>query len=510
MLLHEILKDITEKYPGKEGVICGKDSYTYRQLADIMNLWGSALLSLGIKRGDRVALFMKNRIELVGFYFACFRIGAIAVPLNTRYRSPETVYALTQSSSRILIASEELYPVVESIHSTIPTLEHFFIIDRDTKHGPVSWHNAVTDSAGAGSFPEVRSSDPAIIIYTSGSTGRPKGAVHTHSTLYHHILNKTKTQEIDQDEISLAGTQISHIGGFAGLMLPTLAKGGTFVMEKEFTPAGYIRCLKKHKPTNILLLPTELIEVVEHPDSKDADFSHIRNMLIGGDKVPHVTYELFRNLTGYDLMEGCGMTECEGYCIQPKHEKTKTGTIGKPISGVQIRLVDSKFNDVAEGKTGEIVLKANSVIKKYWKNPAETRKAFEDGWFHTGDVAYRDQEGYYHFVSRIKEIIIRGGSNITPGEVEDVLDDHPKVELSGVVGFPDEHYGQIVGAFILPKQGISPPTVEELSAFASKNLAQYKVPEKWIFVNFLPRNPVGKIDRNKLHEISRKEIPSHD
>ena len=500
MLLYEILDKIVERNPDKKAVICGKESCTYSQLSDRMNLWAETLLSLGIKRGDRVALFMKNRVELVQLYFACFRIGAIAVPLNTRYRTPETIYAVTQSGSKILIASSELFAVVENIHASIPSLKHIFIIDEGSTHQSASWNEAVNDSRSQVRFPHISISDPAIIIYTSGSTGRPKGAVHTHYSLYHHILNKTKSQEIDQHEIGLAGTQISHIAGFAGIMLPTLSIGGTFVMVREFNPAGYIRCLKKYKPTNIVLLPTELLEVLEHPNAKDADFSHIRNMMIAGDKVPHHTYELFRKQAGFDLMEGCGMTECEGYCIQPKHEKKKPGSIGKPISGIQIRLVDSNFEDVPEGKTGEIVLKSKSLITTYWNNPEETKKAFIDSWFRTGDLAYIDNDGYYHFVSRIKEIIIRGGSNITPGEVEDVLDDHPKVELSGVVGFPDEHYGNIVGAFIVPKHGMPPPTIDELSAFVSKSLAQYKVPEKWIFVKSLPRNAVGKIDRKKLHD----------
>ena len=408
MLLYEILDNIVEKTPDKTAVICGKESCTYMQLHEKMNLWAETLLSLGIGRGDRVALFMKNRVELVELYFACFRIGAVAVPLNTRYRTPEAIYAVEQSSSKILIASSELYSVVQDIHASIPSLKHIFIIDEDPKHPSRAWSKAVKDVRDNIAFPHVDISDPAIIIYTSGSTGPPKGAVHTHYSLYNHILNKTKSLEIDQDEISLAGTQISHIAGFAGLMLPTLANGGTFVMVTEFNPADYIQCLMQYKPTDLVLLPTELLEVLEHPNVKEADFSHISNMMIAGDKVSHYIYELFRKHAGFDLMEGCGMTECEGYCVQPKHEKKKPGSIGKPISGIQMRLVDANFNDVPDGQTGEILLKAKSLISEYWKNPEETRKAFTDGWFRTGDVAYRDKDGYYFFVSRIKEIIIRG------------------------------------------------------------------------------------------------------
>ena len=506
MLLHEILEKMVEKTPDKKAVICGEDSCTYSQLSHRMNLWAETLLSLGIKRGDRVALFMKNRVELVQLYFACFRIGAIAVPVNTRYRTSETIYAVSHSGSKIVIASSELYPVVENIHDDVPSLEGIYVIDEDSEHQSISWNKAAANASDHMSFPQVDIADPCIILYTSGSTGRPKGVVHTHYSLYHHILNKTKDQELDQDEIGLAATQISHIAGFAGVLLPVLYNGGTCVMVREFEPGDYIGHLKKYKPTLLMLLPTELLEILEHPNAEDADFSHVRSMLTAGDKVPHHTYELFRKQAGFDLAEGCGMTECEGYCVQPKHGKKKPGSIGKPISGIQMRLVGKEGTDVPDGQTGEILLKAESLTTGYWDDPEATEKSFVDGWFRTGDLACKDEDGYYHFVGRIKEIIIRGGSNISPGEVEDVLDDHPKVQLSGVVGFPDDHYGSIVGAFVVPERGIPAPTTDELSAFVSERLAQYKVPEKWIFMESLPRNSVGKIDRKELHSLAEKHV----
>ena len=200
--------------------------------------------------------------------------------------------------------------------------------------------------------------------------------------------------EIQPDEVSMAGTQISHIAGFAGLMLPTLANGGTLVMIEDFEAGAYINLLKTFQPTNLILLPAELLEVLEHPDAVGADFSHIRTMLVAGDKVSHHIYALFKKLAGFDLMEGCGMTECEGYCMQPRHEPKKPGSIGKPISGVELRLVDEAICDVPAGNPGEIVIRAKSVIKEYWNNQEETTKAFVDGWFRTGDVASVDSDGY--------------------------------------------------------------------------------------------------------------------
>jgi len=510
MLLNKILDKTVEQTPDKKAVICAKKSCTYAQLSNTMDLWAKTLLSLGITKGDRVALFMKNRVELVGLYFACFRIGAIAVPLNTRYQTPEAVYGLEQSGSMILITSSELFPVVENLDRTIPSLENIYTIDEDSEHPLLSWSKMTADAVDPVSFPDVNITDSALIIYTSGTTGEPKGVIHTHGTLYHLIVNRATYSETVPSDIVLISTQISHMAGLT-MVLFFLESGAAVVMIEEFEPGGYIKLLDQHKPTFVGLLPTQLLEVLEHPDAKHADFSHARYTLSAGDKVSHHLYELYRNLTGHDIMEAYGSTEAEGCFMQPKDGKIKPGTIGRPILGIQARLIDFNGDDVPKGETGEIFLKGKSLTIGYWNKPEETKKAFEGEWFHSGDLAYMDDEGYYHFVGRIKELIIRGGSNIMPGEVEDVLDDHPKVELCGVVGFPDKHYGNIVGAFVVLKQNVPAPTAEELTAFVSQRLSQYKVPQKWIFVESLPKNPVGKIDRKKLHSMAEQYIsPRHD
>ncbi len=506
MLLYEIVDNAVEQTPDKVAVICANESCTYAQLSDMMDLWARTLLSLGVKRGDRVALFMRNSIELVGLYFACFRVGVIVVPMNTRYQTPEAVYGLEQSGSKILITSSELFHVVENLDKTISTLENIYTIDENPEYSSLSWSMMTANIVNPVSFQNVNITDPALIIYTSGSTGKPKGVIYTHDTYSHLIMMKKRDWETNPDDSVLVSTQISHVAGLSMVML-FLESGGTAVMMEEFEAGGYIKLLDRYRPTLMGLLPTQLLEVLEHPDAKHADFSHANHILVGGDKVPHHLYELFHNLTGFDFMEGYGSTEFEGCFMQP-YGKIKPGTIGKPLTEVQARLIDKEGRDVPQGKTGEIFLKGKPMTIGYWNKPEETKKAFEDGWFHTGDLAYMDDEGYYHFAGRIKELIIRGGSNIVPGEVEDVLDDHPKVELCGVVGFPDEHYGHIVGAFIEPKQDVPAPTVDELTDFVTQRLSQYKVPQKWIFVDSLPKNPVGKIDRKKLHSMAEQYISS--
>jgi len=507
MLLYEILDKAVEQTPDKKAVICAEESCTYAQLSEKMDLWAKTLLSLGITRGDRVALFIKNRVELVQLYFACFRIGVIIVPLNTRYQTPEVVYSLEQTGSKILITSSELFPIVENLDSSIPSLEHIYTIDKDPKHPSISWSKMTADTVDPVSFPDVDSSDPAFIIYTSGSTGKPKGVLHTHDTLYHLMLSRIKYHDTVSSDIIVIPNQISHMGGFVPVLF-FLGSGAAVVMINEFEASEYIKLLKRYKPTFMALLPTQFLEILENSDIEGADFSQVRVAMSAGDKVSHHLHKLFRDLTGFDIMEAYGLSEFEECIMQPKDGKVKPGTIGKPIEGVQARLINKEGKDVPQGKTGEIFLKGKSMTIGYWNKPEETKKAFDNGWLHTGDLAYMDDEGYYHFAGRIKELIISGGSNIMPGEVEDVLDDHPKVELCGVVGIPDKRHGSIVGVFVEPKQGVPAPTVEELTDFVSQRLSQYKVPKKWIFVETLPKNHVGKIDRKKLHDMAEEYISS--
>ena len=500
MLLHQFIHQAAQNFPEKTAVICGEESLTYSQLAAKMDSWATKLMGFGIKRGDRVGLLMYNGLNLVQLYYACFRVGAIAVPFNTRYQEPELAYAVNQSGSSILMAGREFTPVVKNIRKDAPGLGGLFIMDETLEE--VFAKPGLRRDTAISELPEVAIADPAFIIYTSGSTGKPKGVIHTHYSLFHHIENKTKSLEINGETVGLAGTQICHCAGCFGILLPVLANGGTCVMLQEFESGAYIAHLQKYQPMLLVLMPTQLLEILEHPRAQDADFSRTSSMLIGGDTVPHHTYDLFRSLAGFDLSEGCGMTECEGYCVQPTHGVKKPGSIGKPIAGIKMRLVDPDGNELPDNQVGEIQVMAESVTAGYWDKPEETAKAFVDGWLRTGDLAFRDEDGYYHFVGRIKEIIIRGGSNIMPGEVEDVLDDHPLVELSGVVGFPDAHYGSIVGAFIMPRDPAKPPTPEELTNFAAERLARYKLPEKWIFVDHIPQTASGKIDRKQLHVLA--------
>jgi len=252
-----------------------------------------------------------------------------------------------------------------------------------------------------------------------------------------------------------------------------------------------------------LLLPAQLLDVVEHEKAQSTDFKSLKEVITAGGLVSHDLYEQFRKATGFNLMEAYGLTECEGCCLPCYYDLIKPGSVGKPRAGVEIRLIDHAGNQVKTGSTGEIRIKSDSVVVGYWEDPENTKKAFVDGWLKTGDLARRDEDGYFYFTGRIKELIIKGGSNVSPGEVEQVLDDHPDVELCGVVGSADSRYGELIHAFVEMKAGTrKPSTIEALTNYALEKLAAYKVPDRWTLLDKLPRNRVGKIDRARLHAIA--------
>lgn len=503
-LLRETLDHGLSLDPEKTALVCRGRSLTHAELSRAADRFAALLASLDLAPGDRVGLFMKNSVDLPALYLACFRAGFAAVPLNTRYKADEAAYGLNLTEAKAALADQELAPILEEAAGSCPKLEHRLVVREGRVFTPEGDEPDVPAHADA-PRPEISPDDPAAILFTSGSTGRPKGVIHTQQTLGRHLAHKIDNQDLQQDEVGLVGTQIVHVGGMLGVLLPSLAVGGTCVMIDEFEPGEYIRLLKRHQPTLLMLLPTELLEVLEHPHAQDADFSHIRSMLVAGDAVPHHVYELYRNLVGADLMEGFGMTECEGFCLQPRHEPKKPGSMGKPVPGMRIKLTDGDGREVELGQPGEMRIQGDSVCAGYWRNPEATAESFVDGWFKTGDMVRKDEDGFYHFVSRLKELIVRGGSNISPAEVEDVLDDHPDVEVSGVVGFPDPHWGQVVGAFVEPAQDGPHPSEEDLRAFCAKRLGNYMIPERWVFVDHLPKNAVGKVDRHGLHVLADKK-----
>lgn len=499
MPLTDLLDHALQDSPDKSAVIFRDAVTSYRELGEASDRSARRLLALGIGHGDRVAIFMRNRAVFVELYLACFRIGAVAVPLNHRFQTDEVVFAITHCDAALLIVDGPLLPVVAGVSERAPSLRGVYVYGDEPEGAGHRWDEMPDDHAGA--FPDVADDDPAMILYTSGSTGKPKGVTHTQGSILATAVGRGVTQQLTADDISLAATAICHAGASVGVAFPTLLAGGTVVILEESDPELFLEALRRWRPTRTVLLPAQLLDAVDASDAAAEDFASLREVQCGGDQISPDLYERFAEVTQLTLNQLYGLTECEGATMNPPFGLIKRGSMGLPRDGVTLRIAGTGGGDAAPGEAGEILLHGPSVMTGYWDDPEHTAAAFFSGWLRTGDLGTRDEDGYLHFHGRIKEVIIRGGSNIAPGEVEDVIDEHPDVELCGVVGTPDERLGAIVHAFVELRHGLAtPPTADDLAGFAGQHLAAYKVPDRWTFVDALPRNAVGKIDRHALHE----------
>jgi len=508
MMLRELYETLLQNAQEKSAIIFRDESLTYQQIVHDINDDIAALTGLGIGYGDRIGLFLGNRPELLELYFACFVMGAVAVPLNDRFQTPEVIYACTKCGPRLLIVDADRLLRANGVVSAVSSLENLFVVDPRPADDAISWSHVIenSDHVALPTLPD-DPDQPALVMFTSGSTSKPKGVTHTHRSILSTVKSRQQTQGLGDTDISLVATGICHVGGSLGMSLPTLYSGGTVVIMEQFDPVSYLRAVENFRPTRTFLLPSELLEVAEHPQARSTDFGSLKEVECGGNLVSHDLYDHFRKVAGFDLMQMYGLTECEGACLNPPSGLSKVGSMGRPRAGVEIRLEDHEGKDVPVGEIGEIFVRSESMMIGYWDDSKNTEQTIVNGWLKTGDLARQDEDGYYHFVGRIKEIIVKGGSNVSPGEVEEVIDDHPEVVACAVVGRPDPHYGELIHAFVELEPGVEArQTVTQLASYAAERLATYKVPDGWTVLDRLPRNAVGKIDRKGLHIMAAKRI----
>lgn len=462
------------------------------------------LLDLGIGRGDRVAAMLPNCPEMLWFDFACFRIGAVAVPVNTRYRRAEASYVLRHSGARLLLVDAEFLPVVDGLQAQLPALDQLLVRGGDrVSERDFNRLLATVEPAPLGDAPAA--DDPAVIFYTSGSTAQPKGVVHSHRTLLGTARVQSATRSMGPGRRWLIATGIGYVAGLAGVSIPCLSSGATVIIEPDLAPAALLRAIERERIDAALLLPTKLLDMLDDPLIDVLNLGSFTHCFVAGDECTHDLYRRFRARFGYDLAQALGMTECEGYMTNRPDGENRVGSVGKPATGVEVRLTKADGSEVAHGNAGELRVRAPGVMVGYWHAPEATAETFVDGWLATGDVGRRDADGFYWFIERRREIVIHDGSNIAPHEVEDAIDTHPAVAESCVVGVPDPRHGAILKAFIeLEPDAVAPPTGEQLEAWLGNALSAYKVPVLWEFLPKLPRTATGKIDRKSLHALSAK------
>lgn len=490
--------------PHRPAIHFGDQTISYGELHRDVDRATRMLGGLGMQRGERLALMFPNRPEMLILYFACFRLGLVVVPINTRYKRPEIEYALGHSGCRMLIADESFYPLVEGIEQSVGTLERVLVRHDEEEHHERALHLHLANAPDAIELPEVSPEDPAVIFYTSGSTSRPKGVVHTHSTLLANSRAQVATREVSADTVWLVCTGVGYIAGLSGVTLPAFRAGCALVLVEDLQADNLLRATERHGAHIALLLPTMMLEMLESPLCAETDLSSLKACFVAGDEASHDLYQRFRERMGHDLLQAFGMTECEGFLSNRPSGPKRKGTIGLPAEGIEVRLVDHEGNEVGPGEPGEITVRGDSVMVGYWEDPENTAETLRDGWLYGGDIATRDEDGFFKFHERGREIIIHGGSNVGPHEVEDVIDSHPGVKESCVVGVPDSKFGAILAAWVAwEEQGGG--DLDALRAWVKERLADYKVPDRWKVEDRLPKTATGKIDRHALHLAADEE-----
>jgi acyl-CoA synthetase (AMP-forming)/AMP-acid ligase II len=473
----------------------GDDTWTFRELADWSGRLATGLLEVGAKPGDRIGFFMPNCAELVAGYFACFSVGLVALPLNHRYIAPEAAHVIGHAGATIMITHAELVERLDPLDWDELGVSARYLVGADRDGWTRFDDLCASELTGVQT---IEASSDALIMYTSGTTGNPKGAVYTHQGL--GALAESMRTEYGHAPgvIQLLPTPISHIAGFSNLLAGILG-GATTVVGESADPGVVLPLIERSGAHLMQLLPTALDDFVEADEHEHHDVSSLRAVTVGGDKVPMDVHHRFADLTGFEVTEGIGMTECSHYVCNPPFGDKRLGSAGVPTAGHEVRIVDHDGADLPTGKTGQILVRSEARFDRYWSNPEATADALRDGWLYTGDLARIDADGWLWFMGRSKQVIIRAGSNIVPEEVEEILYQHPAVRLACVVGAPDAHLGQRVESFVELEPDASPaPTGDDLRAFVADRIAGYKVPEHVVVLPALPRTGTGKLDRHRL------------
>ena len=465
---------------------------TYAELDSRATRLAAGLAARGLRRGDRLATLTTTSPDHVATFFACARLGVALQPISWRLASAEVAYQLEDAEPSLLLASDDYAELARKAGTKVeiarigdPTLEA---------------DGEVEDVA--------RDHDPLLLVYTSGTTGKPKGALLSHANCFWTNLSFDRTTSLRDGDVVLQVLPQFHVGGWNVQPLLAWWKGATVVLEPAFDAARALDLIAEHGVTTMMGVPATYLFLAQEPGFAVADLSSLRLAVVGGAPMPEALLETWI-ARGIEIVQGYGLTEAAPnvLCLPPEEATRKLGFAGKPYPHVDVALRDADTGALVEGTgTGELVVRGPNVFAGYWRNAEATEAAFADGWLLTGDVAERDAEGFYRIAGRIKDMVISGGENVYPAEIEDVLHAHPAVLEAAVVGVPDERWGEACAAFVVLREGSNVGT-EELQRLCRDQLARFKVPKTFAFVDALPRSSMGKVLKDELRagatEVSR-------
>lgn len=474
--------------------------YTYARLNERANRTANFLREkYGVQKGDRVSILAHNSIAYVDLLFGLGKIGAVLAPLNWRLTSRELIYIVNDCQPKVLIVGPEFASVLDEMRAEIH-VEQFISLEGASLPDAESYEESLEQASGSEpKRPVIEADDAYCILYTSGTTGRPKGAILPHRQILWNAINTVISWGLSEKDVSPILTPMFHSGGLFVFLVPLFYAGGRIVMARSFDPDASLQLIVDEKCTVILGVPTLFQVWMNSPQFEKTDFSHVRFFISGGAPCPPSLIEAWSNAKGVTMRQGYGLTEVGVNCFSMTDEDAlrKMGSVGKPIFHSEMRLVDVDCKDVPVGEAGELIIKGPHVCAGYWNNADATTQALKDGWFHTGDMARMDEEGYFYIAGRFKDMLISGGENVYAAEVEAVFREHAAVADAALIGEPDDKWGE-VGLMIVACKPNQTVEAEELLKFCAGRLAKYKIPKRIEFVESLPYSPYGKVIKAEL------------
>jgi len=491
MNLASTVTEGAEQWPDAAAIRLGEHELTYAALDERSARLATLLRERGIGEGDRVGVMLPNVPDFPVAYYGVLRAGAVVVPMNVLLKRREIAFYLEDSGAGLLLAwhgfAEEARAGATEAGAELIEAE------------PAAFAATLAEHEPAPGLTETAEDDTAVILYTSGTTGKPKGAELTHANLWRNAdVTRRTTCEIGAGDVVLGSLPLFHSFGQTVAMNASLAAGACLTLVPKFEPGEALATMQRDGVTHFYGVPTMFGALLHHPERESFETGALRTCITGGASMPVEVLRGFEEAFGAVVLEGYGLSETSPVACSNHPEKgAKPGSIGAPIEGVEMKVVDENDAEVARGEVGEIVIRGHNIMKGYWQRPDATAEAMRGGWFHSGDIARVDEDGDFFIVDRKKDLIIRGGYNVYPREVEEVLYEHPKIREAAVVGVPHDEWGEEIGAAVVLMDGeqLSP---EEVSAYVKDRIAAYKYPRVVWFLDDLPKGPTGKILKREI------------
>lgn len=501
------IRDLLEKqgrgYADKTVIRFYDRDISYRELDEKSTAVAASLQKMGIKKGDRVCMMMDNSPEFYYTYFGIIKAGAIAGPVNCWWQTTEIKYLLNDSGAVALIFDAIYRGHVEKMRPETPAIKHLLERDgADDSHEPFE---KMLEETGPCSPVDISLDDESTIIYTSGTTGNPKGVLLTHGNILVNSAQAGKLADISEDDVVLCFLPLFHVNGLVITGVAPIYAGAQIILRKNFSASEFWGCVEKYRVTIFSGVPTVYQILLNTPASENMDISSLRYGVCGAAPMPVETIRKCEETFKMIIIEGYGLTEgTAGATANPIDGVRKIGSIGIPFAGSEVKIFDEDDNEVPDGEVGEIVIRGGNVMKGYYNKPEETAQTLRGGWLHTGDMAYKDNDGYLFIVDRKKEMVIRGGENIYPKELEEIICGHPDVQDVAVIGIPDEIYGEEVMACLVPHKG-AVIEKDDFIAWCKDAMASYKVPRYVHVRESIPKNLLGKLLKKDLKKLLKDE-----